>query len=490
VDPEKLFRSGIDGMLNGLDPYTTYIDEKDQEELKISIQGQYEGVGLPLNFRNNQVTVAEPPFPETPSARAGVREGDRILKVDGVTTEQLGYPGTVQKIRGPAGTEVKLTIEREGESKILEFVLIRERISVDVVRYSGVVDGVGYIRLDHFPRDAGAEMGAAIEKLKAQGAKNLVLDLRSNPGGLLESAIDVASLFLPKGTLIVSDRGRTKESTQEFRSTGEPAFGSGRLAVLVNGYSASASEIVAGAIQDHDRGVIVGDTTFGKGLVQNLVPISQNVSLKITTAKYYTPSGRCIQRQTYSSIDTMDLNAASLYYTENGRTVHGGGGVAPDVLVPLPNVSDLVIDMNRKSLFFNYAVTYSNTHPKVDSNLVITDGMMQDFKQYVKDKKYQYQHPFEKNLAAMKEEAQSHHYGPAFLKGLESVELSMNQVKDAMFDNSAKDIRTILRRELASKCFGAKAEVEIALQDDPVFKKALEILSDNKGYSSALALKK
>jgi carboxyl-terminal processing protease len=485
VDSEKFLKAGINGMLGTLDPYTNYIEKEDKDQLDILTEGKYEGVGLILNYRNNVVTVAEPPFQGTPSAKAGIREGDQILKVNDLNTKDLQFEKTVQNIRGPAGSEVKLTIQREGETKLLEFTLIRKSITVEDVQYSGFIkEDTGYILLTRFSRNAGPEVERAIRQLEAQKPfQSLILDLRSNPGGMLEAAVDVAELFLHKNLTIVSTKGRSKETVQEFKSSKEPIFGDGRLIVLVNQFSASASEIVAGAIQDHDRGIIIGDTTFGKGLVQTVVPLSQTSALKITTAKYYTPSGRCIQKKSYSEWeDSTAIDPKAHFKTDRGRKVSQGGGIIPDAVVLLPEASDYYWDLRRKSLFFNFAVSYANTHAVRDSNVVITDDIIADFRKYLSEKNYQYQHPIEKSLIALKNESIKNKYENEMLKDIDKLEKTLKRAEDDMFYNSLNDIKKTLRTELTSKFFGIHRQIVNGLQDDPVIQKAMDVLNGGGSY--------
>lgn len=489
VDSQKFLRAGIDGMLGTLDPYTNYIEREGKDQLEILTEGKYEGVGLVLNYRNNVVTVAEPPFQGTPAARAGLREGDRIIKVGSLLTKDLGFEKTVGQIRGPAGTEVTLTIERDGEPKPLEFTLVRKSITVEDVQYAGFLEnGIGYVLLTRFSKNAGPEVDRAIQQLKARGELNaLVLDLRSNPGGMLEAAVEVSELFLPRNTTIVSTRGRTPDADQEHRSRRDPVFGQGRLVVLVNAFSASASEIVAGAIQDHDRGIIVGDTTFGKGLVQTVVPLSPDAALKITTAKYYTPSGRCIQRKHYSDWeDSTDLDETAEFRTATGRPVSGGGGIIPDLVVPLPEASDYYWDLRRKSLFFNFAVTYANTHPAKDSTVVVSSDIIEAFRGYLNEKQYEYRHPIEKELTALKNESIRKGYGNEILKNIDVLEKSLDRAEEDMFANSLGDIRKTLRSELVSKYFGVRRQVAGGLREDATVQKALSLVSDRESYESLL----
>jgi carboxyl-terminal processing protease len=488
VEPEKFLKAGISGMLGTLDPYTNLVEKEEKEQLDILTNGSYGGVGLVLMYRNNIVTVAEPPFLGTPAAKAGIREGDQIVSVNGSFTKDLGFEKTVQQIRGLRGTEVVIAIQREGEEKLLEFTLIREQIRVEDVTYSGKVsDGIGYIVLTRFSKNADSEMSQAVQKLKSIGCHSLVLDLRSNPGGMLEAAVGVSELFLQKNATIVSTKGRTPETDQVFKSVKDPLFKDGRMIVLVNEGSASASEIVAGAIQDHDRGIVLGDTTFGKGLVQTVVSLTATSVLKITTSKYYTPSGRCIQKRNYSQWeDSTDMDKNAVYKTEKGRVVHAGGGIIPDMVIREADPSDMFYDLVRKAMFFNFAVFYSNTHAKPDSDFQVTDGIMGEFKQYLKQKSYGYKHPIEKSLENLKTEAVKGGYQTDVLRDVQALENTLTKAKEDMFANSSKDIKRALRLELSSKYFGSKKQIESSLQDDPVFQKALALLKDQVEYTGVL----
>ena len=493
VEPERFLRAGIDGMLNTLDPYTIYIEEREERHrLQVITHGKYGGVGLLLNFRNNFVTVGEPPFLGTPAARAGIREGDRIIRVDDTPATDMDFDETARMIRGPAGSEVKLTIQREGEPKPLVFKLIREQIKLEDIRYADLIgDGIGYILLTRFSRNARPEMISAIERMKAQGMKSIILDLRSNPGGLLDAAVQISDLFLPKGTQIVSTRGRTKASMNSFKSASDPIVGDLPLVVLVNRISASASEIVAGAVQDHDRGVVLGDTTFGKGLVQTVVPLSATSALKITTAKYYTPSGRSIQRaqySTWSDTTAADEEMKKIYTTRSGRPLHSSGGIAPDIYIPPNRVSDLVIDLRRKSQFFNFAVHFVNSkHGEKETTELDDAFLLEQFRAYLDEKGYTYSHPLENNLAALKKEASEAGYQPSFIRDIEQLESSLSHIEDEMYSRSDRDILRLLHTEIASKQFSLKRGVEINLEADPVVQKAREILANPSRYAGMLA---
>ncbi|MBN2414797.1 S41 family peptidase [bacterium] len=488
VDSEEFFQAGINGMLNTLDPYTTYIEKEDRSQLDILTQGNYGGVGLLLQYRNETVTVADPPFVGTPSAKAGLREGDQIIEVDGESSREMGFDKTAAKIRGPIGSTVTLKVRRTGEPKLLDFSMIRESIVVEDVRYAGInEDGIGYILLIRFSKNAAEEVEQAIRRFKAQGMTGLILDLRSNPGGVLGSAVEMADLFLPKGSLIVSTRGRDAQSVREEYSLNDPVYGDGPLIVLTNGISASASEIVAGAIQDHDRGVVVGDTTFGKGLVQSLINLSPDAVLKITTAKYYTPSGRCIQRIDYANRrETTKAEKAVTYKTDSGREVHGGGGIAPDVPVVLPRLHPLAIDLRRKSMYFNFAVDYANTHSADIESFTVTDDMVNAFQTYLNTIDYRYEFPIETSLDQLKKEMEGNGDNQDVIAGINALKNILAAHQAALFRESEEDIRQFLRLELSTKFFGVSGAVEAGLKDDEVYQKGLYLLKNRDSYLSLL----
>ncbi|MCK5147812.1 S41 family peptidase [bacterium] len=492
IDHEEFFEAAVSGMLNTLDPYTAYLVNENRTQLQILTDGNYGGVGLPLQYRDKIVTVSDPPFIGTPAARAGLHEGDIILEVDDVITRDLDFDDTANRIRGKVGTEVTLKIRRAGESKPLTFRLVRDRIKVIDVRFSGMInDEVGYINLTRFSSNVGKEVKGHIEELKALGMKKLIFDLRSNPGGILGAGIEVSDLFLAKGKKIVSTRGRSERSHQTYDSPNDPVWGKndGELIVLVNRFSASASEIVAGAIQDNDRAVVVGDTTFGKGLVQSVfnLPSAKNATLKMTTAKYYTPSGRCIQKRQYSNWSkNTSINKDKEYKTAAGRSVYGGGGIAPDLCVELPLLTAISVDMRRKSLFFNFAVKYANAHPGITEDFEIDQVLVDEFRAFLKTRDYEFKHPIEAMLDRFKEEIIESGYNPALIGQIESLEAGLKKTKDEIFEASRKDIALFLRQELNMKYFGVSRATQIGLSYDPVITKSMEILMNKELYLTSL----
>ncbi|MDP2959966.1 MAG: S41 family peptidase, partial [candidate division Zixibacteria bacterium] len=372
IEKEKLIKDGIVGMVADLDPYSEYLDKKELGGLLEESKGEFQGVGLEIAISDGYPTVVSP-LEGSPAYKAGIKAGDRIIKINGISTEGLSGDKAQQKIRGPKGSKVKMTILREGIAEPFEFNLIREVIEIRSVAFAGEIeDGIGYIRLIRFSENAPPELREALKELKKKNISGLILDLRGNPGGLLPEAVGVTELFLEKGELIVEIKGRKGSDTKKFYSQTQPIFDSLPLIILVNYGSASASEIVSGAIQDQDRGLILGDTTFGKGAVQTLFELNDNTALKLTTAKYYIPSGRLIQKEfnhnknliadTTEIVDTLqNKSKEKVYYTKKGRKVYGGGGIVPDMVIPDLAFPPLIQNLLQKQLFFDFAVHYSSS---------------------------------------------------------------------------------------------------------------------------------
>jgi carboxyl-terminal processing protease len=512
IDPAKVLKAGINGMLNTLDPYTVLIEQEDNAQLQIMTSGKYGGLGMLIGSRDGWPTVVEPPYEGTPAQRAGIREGDQIIEVDGKITKGISTNEAASRLRGEVGTPVVIKIKREGEEAPIEFRLIRAEIVVHDVSYSGIVrDGIGYVKLTRFSKNAGHEVREAIRDLRSQNLQGIILDLRFNPGGLLESAVAVAENFIKKGDPVVSTRGRVEGSAQKYVSGKDPIAGDLPMVVLVNEFSASASEIVAGAIQDLDRGVIMGAPTYGKGLVQTVVRLTNEAQLKVTTAKYYIPSGRLIQKESNLRRDEMDIfaedgdevpaaaeeekakqekpdeSSTALYQTAHGREVFGGGGIKPDVEVPLPKLNQFEIALSRKMMLFNFAAQFAARHAELKPGFQVDEQMLALFQQFLTERQFTYESQSEEHLASLRKAAEQDGY-LADIKGeLEALEQALLAEKKDDFAKSRDFIRRNLEREISSKLWGTRAEVEAGFDDDPVIQRAVNLLLSPEEYTTLLA---
>jgi carboxyl-terminal processing protease len=489
IDPEKFMQAGIDGMLGTLDPYTVYIDREDGDEVDLLTNGKYGGIGVTIGVRDGALRVIS--VMEGYSAqRQGVLPGDRILEVNGtkVTSKK---PDEVRNLtRGEPGTEVKVVVEREGEGKPLEFILIREEIQVKNVTYSGYVEkGIGYIRLERFSRKAGEEVRQAIKELKIQGdLKGIVLDLRGNPGGLLDAAVDVVSKFVPRGSLIVSTKGRRPEADKKYVSTEEPLLPSTPLVVLTDRGSASASEIVCGSLQDMDRALVVGTRTFGKGLVQTILPLNYGAQLKITTARYYIPSGRSIQEIDYFHRDkngvfaTVPDSLRREYRTVHGRKVIEYGGITPDSVVKEIDEGPMVMELHRKSLFFKFANMYVAEH-KQESIARVTDTMLVRFKKFLGAEKFDFQEESAGKVLELKQIAGRLHYSKDIAGELDHLTAALEKEKSHGFERYQDHIVNDLAIEFMARLKGDRGRIEESLKNDAQLKVAIAFLKDVHLYA-------
>jgi carboxyl-terminal processing protease len=412
VTTDKLMDSAIRGMLRTLDPYSQYLDRDEAERLETTTHGSFGGIGISIGIRDGWVTVISP-IEGTPAWRAGIQGGDRIIKIDGVSTEGLSLDDAMKKMRGDKGTKVELSIFREGRDKPVDFAITRDIIQIKSVPYSGMLsNGVGYIRLSNFSERSREEIDGAIDKIEKHNPRGLILDLRYNPGGLLSQAVEVSEEFTPRGKKIVYTRGRDATQNRDFYSSATDPHTRYPLIILVNQWTASASEIVSGAVQDLDLGVVVGRGTFGKGLVQTVIPLTRSVrgpKLKLTTAKYYTPSGRCIQKEEQlkdgalaDDTDDEDEPANARpdsarakkplpeYKTEMGRTVYGGGGIVPDIELDEVKIPRILEDLESKQLFFKYAVKYATKHKEAPAQYTVTPAMKDEFLGLLRSEKFEY----------------------------------------------------------------------------------------------------
>jgi len=496
IDPQRFMRAGIDGMLKTLDPYTVYIGENEGDELDLVTTGKYAGVGITIGLRDGAVTVLSL-VEGYSAAKQGIQIGDRILEVDGKSMMGAKPEDVRSLVRGEAGTEVRMKIAREGEPKPLDFVLVREEIPVRNVTYSGYVEpGIGYIRLERFSRTAADDVRNAIKDLQATGdLKSVILDLRDNPGGLLDIAVSIVSDFVPENSLVVSTRGRRSDSDRKYLSTESPLVPDVPLAILVDQGSASASEIVAGAIQDMDRGIIVGERTFGKGLVQTITRISETASIKVTTARYYTPSGRCIQEIDYSHRNKDGVFAVipdslkHVFRTSHDRKVLEGGGIEPDSVVDDEDQGKVVSELVRKAMFFSFANTYAVHHKNLPENFEVSDSLLDEFESFLKQKNFEYQEDSEIKLKELKEIATKERYKKAFLDDVNKLETMIEAEKERKIQRYKKEMRDYLKAEIEGRINGEKAEIASTFPDDRQLNVAIDLLKNARVYDNLLAIK-
>ena len=498
VDPDEFIDAGIYGMLNTLDPYTMYIEKEGNSELKIMTRGKYGGVGMRISKRDSWPTVVEPPFSGTPSAKAGIREGDRIIEVDSVVTKDLSISETAGHLRGKPGTAVNIKISRIGVEDNLEFRLIRAEIKVEEITYSGLIDDkIGLIRLAHFSRNVGAQIQREILELKKQGMEKLILDLRGNPGGLLESAVNVADNFIEDGKTVVYTKGKFSNSNRNYTARKNPVWGSEPLIVLVDTSSASASEIVAGAIQDLDRGLIVGSPTFGKGLVQTVIPINSESALKVTTAKYYIPSGRLIQKPNYFKNEKVlmsswndDYDSTAVFKTASGRVVQERGGIYPDIRVKRKKIPMIGIQMIMQSMFFNFSLEYTADNPELEKGFEVDSKMLAEFKAFLKEKDFKYKTREDAQLKKMKKLAKENEFEEEAESAFASLQEIFDKKKEKDYEEGLEFIKLYIKAEIAAKLWGSAAKVEVKLDSSPAIQKALEIFSNDEQYYAVLNDKK
>jgi carboxyl-terminal processing protease len=493
VDPEKFMHAGIEGMLKTLDPYTVYLGEKETDEMELVTTGKYAGVGITIGLRDGFITVINP-MEGYSAAKQGIQSGDRILEIDGKGLKSANPEDVRVMVRGVPGSTLRMKIEREGEPKPLEFVLVREEIPVRNVTYAGFEsEGVGYIRLERFSRTAGDDVRASIKELRAKGTvKAVILDLRDNPGGLLDIAVDVASKFLPESTLVVWTKGRRNDSERKYYSTETPMLADVPMAVLVDHGSASASEIVAGAIQDLDRGILVGTRSFGKGLVQTITRITENSSLKITSGRYYTPSGRSIQEIDYfhrTKDGVVTIKPDSLrkeFRTAHDRIVRDGGGIVPDSTVLDESSGKLLEELMRKAMFFKFANHLATEKKTLPGDFEITDSILRDFEAFLKERDFRYEEDTEAKVKELREAAQKARYGPSFSEGIDRLAKVVETEKSRAFERYDKEIRRALRLEIIERMKGEKAAIEASLKDDTQLQVAVALVKNKTAYQNLL----
>lgn len=484
INPEKFMQAGISGMLKTLDPYTIFIDEKRKDEIDLMMNGKYGGIGISIGVRGDNVTIVEI-LNGYSAQKQGLRIGDIIIEAGGKPISSKNVDEVSALVKGEPGTMVKLRILRNENKDTLEFNIVREEIVIKNISYFGFYpenSNNAYIKLSNFSRSASDELKKALKELKAQREiKSIIIDLRGNPGGLLDVAVDICDKFLKKDLLIVTTRGRDASSEKKYFSTQGPMFGNEKLVVLVNESSASASEIFAGAIQDHDRGIILGTKTFGKGLVQTIVPLTFNTSLKITTAKYFTPSGRSIQKIDYSKRNNVfnepDSAISDSFLTDNSRVVYSGGGITPDTIVNLDSDGAIVKDLLAKGLLFQFADHFYYANQTADFKSLNNEKLFNEFKNYLAEQKYTYHTESEHIVEKLIQDIEKKKLSESLSSDLKKIK---NQFKNLAMNELAyykNEIISEIREELASRYLGSEGRIKESLNNDKQFNSALELLA-------------
>jgi carboxyl-terminal processing protease len=493
TDPGELMKEGIDKMLKSLDPYTTYIPESEIEDFRFMTTGQYGGIGAMITKRKEFVFISEP-YEGFPAQKAGLMAGDKILEINGKSAKSKTTEEVSKVLKGQPNTSVTLLIERPHLDKPFEVTFEREKVSVKSVPYSAYIeDGIGYVKLRSFTRNCSKDIKSAIEDLKKETElKGLILDLRSNPGGLLNESVDIVNLFVEKGEEVVSTRGKIKSWEKSYIANNKPLDTAVPLVILINSSSASASEIVSGAIQDLDRGVVIGQRSYGKGLVQQTRKLSYNSQLKLTVAKYYIPSGRCIQALDYSnrnedgSVGKIADSLMTSFQTKNGREVFDGGGINPDIITETGIFSNIIVSLFRERLFFDYATDFRFENDSIATDFIFSDSNYEHFVDYLSGKEYTYKTKTEEALEKLKEKATDEKYFESLSDEYEALLTQLVANKgDDLFTNK-EEIKEILTGEIRSRYFYQIGRIEAALNFDPELEKALEILQNKEEYDQIL----
>ena len=493
IDPEQLLSVGIQAMLEELDPYTEYIPEEESDDFRMLTTGEYAGVGALIGNRG-EGNIVLMPYTGFPAQNAGIRIGDLLLKVDSVAVQKKSTSEVSELLKGPANTGVTVTVKR-GEDT-LQFSLNRKKISLKNVPFYGKLDEkTGYIKLSDFTTNASAEVRNALVNLKAQGATQIVLDLRDNPGGLINEAVEIVNLFIPKGKEVVKTIGKLQQVNYTYKTTKTPVDKEIGAIVLINERSASAAEIVAGALQDYDRAVLLGQKSFGKGLVQTTLPLSFNTQIKITTAKYYIPSGRCIQAIDYAksredgSAGTVPDSLRKAFKTANGRVVLDGAGIEPDEKVKEGSYAPISYTLVAGNHVFDFATQYFYKHPKLSSpsTFQVTEEVYADFKKFLVGKEYDYTTYTEKSVQDMEKYLAKEPYFETVKEQLEQIKAKVNHSKENDLDTHKKEIKKILSEEIVSRYYFQEGMIEASLQGDPVIELAKEYFASPARMTKALA---
>ena len=497
IDPNKTIREGIDAMLYSLDPYTNYFPEEDQSELEQMLKNSYGGIGsvITWNAKLKRSMIAEP-YEGMPAAEVGLKPGDILLEIDGEDLLGKNNQEVSEMLRGQVGTSFKLKVQRPGQKKPMEFDIVRRSIQLPIIPYYGMLDNnVGYVSLSTFSGNPSKEFKQAFLDLKKQGITSLVIDLRNNGGGLLDEAVKIANYFLPRGETLVTTKGKLEQSSNMYKTLREPLDLDIPLAVLVNSVTASSSEILAGSLQDLDRAVIIGNRTFGKGLVQTTRPLPYGGTIKITTSKYYIPSGRCVQAIDYThrnedgSVGRIPDSLTTVFHTRAGRVVRDGGGVTPDIEVEAEKLPNILFYLVNDNLIFDYATDYCLKHPTVPQpeQFEVTDADYAEFKEKVKTADFKYDQQTEKILKSLKEMAEFEGYLDDASTEFDALEKKLQHNLERDLDHFSKEIKSMLAIEIIKRYYYQRGSIIQQLKDDPDLKEAIKILGDSLSYKKMLS---
>ncbi len=495
ISPGNLNQDAIDAMLKNLDPYTIYIPESKMEDYELMSKGEYGGIGAMIQKQGDWVIISEP-YEGFPAQKSGLQAGDEIRAIDGDSARGKTTSAVSEKLKGTPGTTVSVTVRHFGADKDETYNIVREKVKIPNVPYYGMVSkDVGYISLIQFSKNAGNDVKNAFINLEKEhkNLKGIILDLRSNGGGLLNEAVKIANIWIPKNSFIVKTKGKIKANTHTYKTQFAAIDSKIPLVVLVNGNTASASEIVSGSIQDYDRGIIIGSRTFGKGLVQNVIPISYNSKLKVTIAKYYIPSGRCIQAINYfnrkqgdgpSKVPDSLINA---FKTKGGRTVYDGGGIEPDIKMKTEKFNQVTGDLYAQNYIFKFANLFKKNHDSIPGPgaFTVSDSLFNAFKNFVGDK-FDYKTETEEVIKRLKESAQREEYATAIDSTLQLLEKELKEEKKKDLDKNKEEIKQLLRIEIVTRYYYQKGKVQSSLIDDPEVAKAIEVINNPEKYKFIL----
>lgn len=495
INPGQLNEKAINAMLESLDPYTVYISESQIEDYKFMTTGQYGGIGALIQKRDDYVIISEP-YEGFPADKAGLMAGDKILSIDGNSAKGKTASQISELMKGQPGSSFEITVQRPNLDGELTKTIVREEIKIDNVPYYGMVENnIAYIKLTNFTDNAGASVAKAYRELQSNEPAGLVLDLRDNGGGLLHEAVNIMNIFVDKGQTIVKTKGKLPDKNNTYKTTRNAIDEDIPVVVLINNRSASASEIVSGAMQDLDRGVLVGERTFGKGLVQNILPLSYNTKAKITVAKYYIPSGRCIQEIDYSQgidenggYEKIPDSLIQTYQTLNGREVYDGKGIRPDIEMDPEKASRIAMTLYAKGHIFDFATKFRQDHDTIalPPEFEVTPGIYDEFLAFLEGKEFEYTTETEKALEKLKDKAQSEKYWPFIETHFKNLEQDLIEHKSNDLITFREDIMDLLRSEIVSRYYYQKGTIEASLKNDKQLKKAMEVLTNKTMYESIL----